>query len=231
RTAALAAELAALEAKREPAQAILRARREAAQAANGERDRAAATLAAGGEAYDVAHRSIEGLEADVEASRSEVFSALNSATALRHALEHAGAASDRVAETLGKLDVEFNDVRVESDRVEGERSSATEALKRAQQALDASRIARQARESELASARIEHEWHANQVRASEHDLAGLAARLTSLEQLDDARAGFGDAARTVLANANGKVNQKGAVADYIEVETGYERAVDACLAD
>jgi len=69
------------------------------------------------------------------------------------------------------------------------------------------------------------------VRTTEHQLAGLTARLASLEQLDAARAGFGDAARAVLANANGKVNQKGAVADYIDVETGYERAVDACLSD
>jgi len=231
RTSALSAELSALEARREPAQAILRARREAAQAANEERDRAAAALAAGGEAYEAAHRSIEGLEADVEAARSEVFSALNSATALRHALEHAGVASDRVGETLSKLEVEFSDVRIESERVEGDRTAALDALKRVQQGLEATRIARSARESELASARIEHEWRANQVRAREHELAGLSARLASLEQLDASRAGFGDAARAVLANANGKVNQKGAVADYIEVETGYERAVDACLSD
>src|SRR5436305_2137910 len=71
RTSALAAELAALEARREPAQAILRAKREAVQAANEERDRAALALTAGGEAYDAAHRSIEGLEAEVEAARSE----------------------------------------------------------------------------------------------------------------------------------------------------------------
>ena len=140
RTSALSAELSALEARREPAQLILRARREAAQAANEERDRAAAALAAGGEAYDAAHRSIEGLEADVEAARSEVFSALNSATALRHALEHAGTASDRVGETLSKLDVEFSDVRIESERVDADRTAASDSLKRAQQALDAARI-------------------------------------------------------------------------------------------
>jgi chromosome segregation protein len=231
RTSALDSEIASLDARREPQQALLGARRQAAQAANEERDRAAAALSAGSEAYETAHRSIEGLEADVEAARSEVFSALNSATALRHALEHAGVAGERVAETLAKLDVEFNDVRIETDRVEAERAAALDALKRAQHALDATRIARAARESELASARIEHEWRASQVRAREHEIAGLSARLTSLEQLDADRAGFSDAARAVLANANGHVNQKGAVADYIDVETGYERAVDACLAD
>src|SRR5262245_34897693 len=231
RTATVAVELAALEARREPAQEALRGRRVALADANNERDRAAAALASGSDAYEVAHRQIEGLEADVEASRSEVFSALNSATALRHALEHAGIARDRVGETLSKLDVEINDVRIEAERVNGDRAAASEGLKRGQQSIDATRIARAARESELASARIEHEWRSRQVRAGEQELAGLQARLTSLEELDAARAGFGDGARALLAKANGAVEQKGAVADYLEVESGYERAVEACLAD
>src|SRR6185295_7419630 len=96
---------------------------------------------------------------------------------------------------------------------------------------DATRIARLARESELASARIEHEWRARSVRAGEQALAGLEARLTSLVELEAARASYGDAPRAVLAQANGKVNQQGAIADYLEVETGYERAVEAYLGD
>src|SRR4030095_13223878 len=35
----------------------------------------------------------------------------------------------------------------------------------------------------------------------------------------------------VLSQANGKVSQQGAVADYLEVEAGFERAVEACLGD
>src|SRR5207248_5850554 len=97
--------------------------------------------------------------------------------------------------------------------------------------MDATRIARAARESELASARIEHEWRARSVRAGEQEVAALEARLTSLEELEAARAGYGDAARAVLAQANGKVNQQGAIADYLEVDAGYERAVEACLGD
>ena len=231
RVAAVVAEAEALEARREPVRAALEARRAAAIDANTERDRAAAMLAAGSEAYDSAHREIEGLEADVEAARSEVFSAINSATALRHALEHAAATRDRVGETLSKLDVETNDARLELDRVGAERAAAADALRRAQQAIEETRIARTARESELASARIEHEWRARMVRSGEQELAGLEARLKSLEELEAARAGYGDAARTLLAQANGKVAQKGAVADYLEVDHGYERAVEACLAD
>jgi chromosome segregation protein len=231
RAAVLAAELDALETRREPARLSLAARRDAAAAAAADRDQAAATLASESEAYEVAHREIEGLEADVEAARSEVFSAINSATALRHALEHAAAARDRVAETLSKLEIEAGDVRIQAERAAAERAAATDGLRRAQEAVEFTRIARSARESELASARIEHEWRARSVRAREHDLAGADARLKSLEELEAARAGYGDAARTVLAQANGKVNQQGAVADYLEVEAGYERAVEACLGE
>ena len=231
RTANVAAELEGLEARREPARLALAARRDGAAEANAERDRASATLASESDAYEAAHRELEGLEADVEAARGEVFSALNSATALRHALEHAAAARDRVGDTLSKLDVEMSDVRIESERVAAERAAAVDGLRRAHDAIEATRIARAARESELASARIEHEWRSRSVRAREHELAGLDARLTSLEELDAARAGYGDAARTVLVQANGKVNQQGAIADYLEVEAGYERAVEACLGD
>src|SRR5204862_137388 len=138
--------------------------------------------------YESAHREIEGLEADVQAGRSEVFSAINSATALRHALEHAAAARDRVADTLSKLEAEAGDVRVEMERVTAGRTAAADGLRRAQEAIEATRIARTARESELASARIEHDWRARSVRAREHELAGFEARLTSLEELEAARA-------------------------------------------
>ncbi len=231
RVTTVAAELDALEARREPARLALDGRRQAAAEANIERDRTAGALAAESEAYEAAHCEIEGLEADVEAARSEVFSAINSATALRHALEHAAAARDRVAETLSKLDIEASDVRIESDRVETDRAAAAAGLRRAYDAIEATRIAHSARESELASARIEHEWRVRAVRSREHELAGLEARVKSLEELEAARAGYGDAPRAILAQANGQISQQGAIADYLEVESGFERAVEACLGD
>ena len=59
----------------------------------------------------------------------------------------------------------------------------------------------------------------------------MTARLRSLEEIDTHRGGFADAARMVLVNANGKVGQMGALADFIDVEPRYERAVEACLGD
>ncbi|MCD6042729.1 MAG: smc, partial [Burkholderiales bacterium] len=220
-----------LEARREPARIALEARRQSGAEAERARDEAAAVLAEASEAHARAQQQIEGLEGDVEAARSEVFAAMNSATALRHAMEHAAAQRERVGETLGKLDVEQEDVRVEGERVAAEQAAAHDALQRARAALDALKVDRAARESELVTARTEHEWRARSVRTREQELAAVEARLRSLEDMATTRAEFGDAARTVLVQANGHVGQQGAVADYLEVDARYERAVEACLGD
>jgi chromosome segregation protein len=224
-------EVGDLEGRREPARLALEGRREATAGAERARDEAAAVLADASEAHAVAQRQIEGLESDVEAARGQVFGVLNAATTLRHAMEHAASQKERVVEQLGRLDVEREDLRRETEKVALEKQSAADASARAHDALDTVRVERASRESELATARSEHEWRARSVRAREQEMAGIEARLASLEELEASRAGFGDAARMVLVQANGHVGQQGAVADYLEVDSRYERAVEACLGE
>src|SRR4051794_2827407 len=228
---AIAGEVAALEARREPAREELEARRAAAARATGERQQAADALAEQEEAYAAAHRDIEGLEGDVEAARSEVFAAVNAATALRHAVEHAEAARARIGEQLAKLDIERRDLEVEAQRAADERASAEAALGRAREAMETLHVDRAARESELAVARNSRDTVGRELRTREHDLAGVRARLQSLEELDAARAEYGEGARAILAESGGAVPNLGSVADYLEVDQAYERAVEACLGD
>jgi chromosome segregation protein len=229
--AALESEIGALEARREPARLELDQRRAAAERAVGERDHAAEVLAQEEEAHALANRTIEGLESDVEAARSEVYAAVNAATALRHAMEHAAAARARIGEQLGKLDVERNDLAVEGQRAADERAAAEEALRRSRAAMDDLHVDRAARESELSVARSSREALGRDVRTREHELAGVVARLKSLEELDAARAEYGDGARIILAESANAVPHLGSVADYVEVDQEYERAVDASLGD
>ena len=224
-------EVRALDARQEPARLELEARREAARRAGTERDAAAATLAAEEAAYVAAQRQIEGLEADVEGARSEVFAAVNAATALRHAMEHAVAARARMAEQIAALEVEDHDLGVEASRAAAERAAAADALARARSAMEALHVDRTARESELVGARGDRETRLLDLRTREHDLAALIARLTSLEEFDAARAQYGDGARTILAESPDDVGQMGSVADYLEVDRRYEHAVEACLGD
>ncbi len=224
-------EVRSLETRREPARLELEARREAGTRAAAEREAAAETLHGEEAAYADLHRNIESLEADVEAARSELFAAVNAATALRHAMEHAAAARARMSEQIAKLDVESRDLRVEADRAAQERAVAEDAIQRAREAMDALRLARAAKESELAGARGDRDARGQEFRTRERDLAGVTARLGSLEELDAARAEYGDGARLVLAESLDDVAHLGSVADYLDVDGRYERAVEAGLGD
>ncbi|HTL45975.1 MAG TPA: chromosome segregation protein SMC [Vicinamibacterales bacterium] len=228
---ALEAEVAALESRREPARLEIESRRGALHTATTDRDAASAALRQQEEAYAVAHRNIEGLEADVEAARSEVYAAVNAATALRHAMDHAGASRARIGEQLAKLDVEGSDLQREAERAAEERAAAQDALRRAREAVEVLRIDRAARESELAVARASRESVGRDLGARERELAGISARLRSLEELDAARAEYGEGARAILAEPDQPIRHDGSVADYLDVDARYERAVDAALGD
>jgi chromosome segregation protein len=231
RSGELEAEQSALTARREPERLALDQRRSAAVDAERTRDESAGQAADAVTAHARAQQAIDAAEGEVEAARSEVYAVVNTVTALTAALAAAAAQRERAAEALGRLDIEAADLKTEHDRAKTARVAASDALALAHESLEATRIARAARESELASARIEHEWRAREVRSREHELAALTARLRSLEELDAHRAGFSDAARRVLIEANGRVGQMGALADVLDVEPRYERAVEACLGD
>ncbi|CAN5826510.1 chromosome segregation protein SMC [soil metagenome] len=232
RTAAdIEEEVRSLDARREPGRLALEARREAQARAAVERTEIADRMQAEEAAYAELQQNIEGLEGDVEAARSEVFAAVNAATALRHAMEHAAAARARISEQLNKLEVEGADLRLEAERAAQERTAAEESMARARNTMDTLRFDRATRDSELAGARADREQRSREYRTLEHELAGLLGRLNSLEELAAARAEYGDAARLVLAESQDDVAQMGSVADVLEVEAGYERAVEACLGD
>ncbi len=220
-----------LEARREPEQLALEGRRLAAAEATAAREEAAALASDAGAEYARAQQAIESLEQDVERARADVYAVLNTIMALNAAHDNAGAQRERAMAISGRLEQEASELVAELEKARAQRQTAAEALRRAQDSLDAARVARGARESELASARIEHDWRSRDVRTREQDVAAMTARLHSLEEIDTHRSGFADAARMVLVNANGKVGQMGALADFLDVEPKYERAVEACLGD
>ena len=220
-----------LESRREPERVALAGRRQAAADAAAARDAAATLAAAAADDYARAQEAIDALEQDVEGARGDVYAVLNTITALNAAHENASAQRERAIAAAARLELEARELGAEIESARSQRQVAAEALGRAQETLDAHRIERTAREFELSSARIEHEWRSRDVRTREQDLAAMNGRLKSLEEIDTHRSGFADAARLVLVSANGKVNQMGALADFIEVEPRYERAVEACLGD
>jgi chromosome segregation protein len=229
RAGELTQEIRELESRREPLCVELAEARAASERATTERASVEAALGSDAEAYDEARARLDGLDADVEAARKEVFTAINAATALQHAIEHAAQAREHVLETLSRLRAEASDLAVELGNVQDARAAAGASLQRAHEELEATGRERAARESELASMRVEHEWRVREMRAREQDLAGGRARLRSLEELQAGRAAYGEAARLVLQAS--AVTHHGSVADYLEVDGRFERAIEACLGD
>jgi chromosome segregation protein len=231
RAADIGGEIEALAARRGPVADELAAKQRDAALAAQERDGAAAALAAANEAQAALQATLDGLEADVEAVRAEQYAAASAATAIQHAIENAVSARDRVSRDLARWSAEAADLEVEAARAQGEREAASAALGAARAQLESVMRDRAAREAEVSALRGERDRMALTLRAHEQDLAEAAARLTSLEEFEAARTAYGDAARLVLSESTGAVQQAGSVADYLEVAPGFERAVEACLGE
>jgi len=231
RSTDIGGEIEVLVARRGPAAEELAAKQEEAALAGRERDAAAVALSAANDAQAALQGMLDGLEADVEAVRAEQYAAASAATALQHAIENATSARERVSRDLARWVAEAADLDVEAARSQSERLAAATALGNGRVQLESIIRERMAREAEVVGLRSERDALALTLREHEQDLAEAAARLKSLEEFEAARTAYGDAARLLLAESSGVVEQAGSVADYLDVAPGYERAVEACLGD
>ena len=229
--AEIAGELTDLRAKRDPARNELEAQIAEARRCGAERDAVGASLQSRDGELAQAQLALDGLDGDVEAARSEVFAAVNAATALQHAIEHASASYERLGESRAKLDAEAADLAIETQELEAERTRLDAGEQETRAALERVLAACTEREAELVSVRGEREALARDLREREQGLAGLTGRLTSLRDLEATRADYTDAARLLLSADGSEVRHLGSVADHLEVAPGRERAVEACLGD
>jgi chromosome segregation protein len=228
-TDTVARELAQLQARRGPDLARLEERRAASVRAHEDRGEAERVLVEAEAMRSAAEQQIQGLEGDVEAARSEVFAAVSAATALGHVADHARAGRARLSEELARLEVEASDLRMEIRQFDMRRELAVASLEGAGVRLEATRRERAEQQARLAAARADRDGHAAELRRRDLEVAALAGRLASLEELEASRAAYGEAARLVLAERPSSVGPLGSVADFLEVDRGFERPVEACL--
>jgi chromosome segregation protein len=227
----LAAERTELEARRDPARLEIEAQREAALRARQALEDAGRDVAACEDAYAAAFQTVQGAEHDADDTRAAVLAATSTLSALRQARDHAAAARDRVAAERERFDFEARDLQAEADRAAADRDAAVRALDAARTALAASSAARAAAEAEAAAHRTDRDRVAQALSQARQEVTSVAARLRSLEELEASRATFGDGARFLLGDGEANVGQMGAVADHLDVDRTYERAVDTLLGD
>ena len=206
-------------------------RQAAAEQADEDRLAAADRLAREDASLADAQKRVQGLEHQLDDARRQAFANSTTIATLHNVIERAREAAERLGAELTRLDVEAHDQRVEGDRLTADRDRVRLSLRDVQRAIEETRAARAAREATLATARVERERRRNELRTRERDAAALNARLTSLEELEAAREGYGEAARAILADPAIGLSHFGAVADAVEAEPAFERAVEACLGD
>ena len=213
----MADEVAAIEAKRGPAHQALAERRDAAEQARQARERAAVVLSSEGAAYDAAYGALQALEAEVEEKRQAVYLSMTAISSLEHAIGNAEASRQRVEDELARLDAERSDVEVEDRRLQVGFEDGRRQVLDARSALERVRADGETRQAELAEAREEQEQRRQTTRTREQELASVEARLQSLEELEAARAQYGDAARFLLADGDARLRHFGSLADHLDV--------------
>ena len=229
--AALDDERQALEGRVEPARQELDARRAAAQQAAEEGDAAATALADEESAHSNRHHGLETADAELDAARRRVFGVQSARATLDTVLERASESRERLVAELARLEAEASDLVRERAQLEGVRQAASIALEHRGREIAELRAAHAMRVAEVAAARGARDAYLQQVRTREREHDARLARLRSLEEFDAARQGFGEAARVILADPTTGVAHHGSVADYLETDRVYERAVEAALGD
>jgi chromosome segregation protein len=229
--AAFESEAADLEGRRGPARLAIEAHQVVATKARRALGESRQAVDARESAYGRASAAVQEAEREADHTRAAVLSAASTLAAFRQARDHADAVRARVAADREKLDFEFRELERELARATEERIAAGTARVNAHAALEEVREARAAADREVAAQRTARDQAAETLLKRQRDQAGAEARLTSLEELDASRATFGDAARFLLAAGHEAPRRHGAVADHLDVERSFERAVDALLGD
>ena len=222
------AEVTALEARRGPLRTELDEQRAAHERCGAERDAAAQRLEAETARFAEAQQAVEGLARDVEGARSRVYAAATEMTALENVVANAGAGQTRTRDALARLEAESADVATELARCDEAAGRAEESAREARGELERVRADKAAREAEARAARSGAGDGARAVGEREREVAGLRARVESLEELEAGRAAYADAARIVLSS---EIPHHGSVADHVDVDRADERAVEASLGD
>jgi chromosome segregation protein len=200
----------------------------------GEREAAESEQRAAESALRESSALYDGRQAEQEQAREAQVGILERLAGLQNSREATSGNAERAEGDLLKLAAEHR-------QLEDERARATEALDRARvhaaeaEALLARLVAdRDAAAGEAASARQQAEGAGREAEALQSERDSLAGRLSSLEEIVSTHAAFDEGVRALLRPAGPEERRPavlGVVADTLETDPLYERAVEAFLGE
>lgn len=174
-------------------------------------------------------RAIESVEARVESQRGEMLLAVSRASETRNEAVKAGEMCSSAARELARVEAECTAAEEEHGRLAAEIEAACAAHAQGETALG--ELIRQVAETQ---AELESSHQAEAAQGAEastlgRDLSQASARKQALEESLARHAYSADSVRHLLAASSDSFRPLGVLADFLEVEPGYEEVVEAFL--
>ncbi len=236
-------ETAELEARLGPFVQELNARREEEARLKGELAAAEHEAHAADAAVQEAVARQTAAETDLDGSRETQVSLLGRIAALQNARESVTGNAERAAADLMKLAAETAEMERERTRVSSVRETASARETEAQALATTLSVERDAALVRAAAGRERREALAREAEILQSERDGLAGRLSSLEEMVATHSAFDEGVRSLLAlresagaaseepAAEPGIDVLGVVADHLETDKAYERAVEAFMGD
>lgn len=174
-------------------------------------------------------RALESAEAQVEAQRGEMLLAVSRASEIRNEAVKAGEMCSSAGRELARVDAERAAAEEEHGRLAAEIEAARSAHAQGETALG--EITQQVAETQAAleCSRQTEAAQGTEAAALGRDLSQASARKQALEESLARHAYSADSVRRLLAASSDSFRPLGVLADFLEVEPGYEEVVEAFL--
>jgi chromosome segregation protein len=169
-------------------------------------------------------------EAQLDAARDGQVDLLGRIAALQNARESVSGNAARASADLLKLAAETEELEHERVRIEALQASALARAAEAESLREALARSREDARARGSSARTDAEAASRDAEGHQSERDGLAGRLASLEEMVATHSAFDEGVRALLAGPEG-IEVRGVVADAVETDSKYERAVEAFLGD
>jgi len=179
--------------------------------------------------------ALEAIREAYEASRAELSAGENKEIGLNHESGYLNRLLEQISDSRSRLEKELSEIRARSENIvraserkQMVREATAERLMEIEAAMEAE--AAGSKELGLVKGRFESE-----LKSAESDLNMCRSRLASLESLADNFEGYQMGVRTIMKARDFPPLEEGRIlgilADAIQVDPKYERAVEAVLAD
>jgi chromosome segregation protein len=177
---------------------------------------------------------IESKLSHLSAELEETKSALVDALARRASLTNERGTNERARQEITnrkqRLEEEAQSLDTVLQRLGTDVSGTQGKVRRIGEELEAASVGKEASASELGEVLSAKAASERSLDAARAEVTGLDSRLRSLKELNEGFVGYGEGVRAFMSNGGiERTGAVGVVADVLEIESGYERAVAAVL--